>query len=249
MTPLDSKIPNVTALVANATPLLTYDEHLLALSIARNVVAQRSASQQPVYLSCDEEYLLAKCVIAFDEQSQRYPKDRPHPAIDDTMLSSDNPEHTLASSDDPHDAVTDDVVRLPMLEFAAKYPLFAEKDSVEHVARTVRPAHMQHLDHLQDVLDSDERAIELNDNMYQASWKKRGGTSAFENLCRKWDRMYARCERLGWDIFRAITEDTRREGVIDDVRDLRRYLALVECEMVQQEIVQVQTTTNGDDLK
>ena len=34
-----------------------------------------------------------------------------------------------------------------------------------------------------------------------------------------------------YDIFHAIASDRRAEGIIDDVRDLRRYLMLVEAEM------------------
>lgn len=37
--------------------------------------------------------------------------------------------------------------------------------------------------------------------------------------------------RAEWDIFKAIDQDARPEGVIDDIRDLRRYLLLVEAEM------------------
>lgn len=35
-----------------------------------------------------------------------------------------------------------------------------------------------------------------------------------------------------WDIFAAIAADKRPEGIIDDIRDLRRYLVLVEAEMI-----------------
>mgnify|MGYP003443377200 CR=1 FL=1 len=68
---------------------------------------------------------------------------------------------------------------------------------------------------------------------YGDSWKKRGGVGAFLMIARKWDRMENRLSsaKKKWDIFHGIATDDRGEGLIDDVRDLRRYLLLVEAEM------------------
>ena len=66
---------------------------------------------------------------------------------------------------------------------------------------------------------------------YGDSWKCRGGVGAFMMAARKWDRLERRVRQKAWDIFAAIFEDQRREGVIDDVRDLRRYLMLFEAEV------------------
>lgn len=66
---------------------------------------------------------------------------------------------------------------------------------------------------------------------YGPSWKSRGGVGAFMMLARKWDRMEMRLKKIGYDIFKGIATDERGEGLIDDVRDLRRYLMLVEAEM------------------
>lgn len=63
---------------------------------------------------------------------------------------------------------------------------------------------------------------------YGESWAKRGGVGAFMNLGRKWDRLSQAAETCGWDIFQAVIDDPRCEGVIDDLRDLRHYLLLVE---------------------
>jgi hypothetical protein len=46
-------------------------------------------------------------------------------------------------------------------------------------------------------------------------------------LARKWDRLEPLAKKYGYDIFKMLEEHPDR---IDDVRDLRRYLALVECE-------------------
>lgn len=43
--------------------------------------------------------------------------------------------------------------------------------------------------------------------------------------------MEIRLAQVQNDIFLGIATDTRGEGLIDDVRDLRRYLMLVEAEM------------------
>lgn len=94
-------------------------------------------------------------------------------------------------------------------------------------------------------VDSGEKFLEILDTIaqedaaglkeayasYGPSWKQRGGVGAFMMLARKWDRLERRTRQLMWDIFRCIAEDDRREGAIDDVRDLRRYLMLVEAEM------------------
>ena len=51
-------------------------------------------------------------------------------------------------------------------------------------------------------------------------------------LARKWDRIENQTQREKYDIFQTIRSDNREEGVIDDIRDLRRYLLLVEAEML-----------------
>lgn len=68
---------------------------------------------------------------------------------------------------------------------------------------------------------------------YGPSFKMGGGINTFFMLKRKWDRLFNRLEKpeINYDIFKAIAVDTRGEGIIDDIRDLRRYLFLVEAEM------------------
>ena len=70
---------------------------------------------------------------------------------------------------------------------------------------------------------------------YGDSWKKRGGVGAFMMLARKWDRLENQVGSNNWDVFEVCKKDTRVEGVIDDIRDLRRYLTLVEAELLRQE--------------
>jgi len=89
-----------------------------------------------------------------------------------------------------------------------------------------------------DILDriavNDVAGLRKAEQSYGDSWKKRGGVGAFMMLARKMDRMENHAKKNGFDIFKAIISDNRAEGVIDDIRDLRRYLILVEAEMISQ---------------
>lgn len=87
------------------------------------------------------------------------------------------------------------------------------------------------LDHVHVTLSDDKAALERAAESYGDSWKRRGGVGAFMMLARKWDRLEAQAGRSGYDVFGAIVADCRPEGIIDDIRDLRRYLTLVEAEM------------------
>lgn len=84
---------------------------------------------------------------------------------------------------------------------------------------------------LEAIAKEDPAGLKKAYEAYGPSWKQRGGVGAFMMLARKFDRMQIRVEQRMWDIFTAIFEDNRSEGVIDDVRDLRRYLMLIEAEV------------------
>jgi outer membrane murein-binding lipoprotein Lpp len=47
-------------------------------------------------------------------------------------------------------------------------------------------------------------------------------------LARKWDRIENQVKKVAYDIFEAHEKDSRAEGILDDIQDLRRYLLLVE---------------------
>jgi len=85
-----------------------------------------------------------------------------------------------------------------------------------------------------DVAESDIEGLHTAEKSYGDSWKKRGGVGAFMMLARKWDRLEKQVNECGFDIFAAILTDSRPEGVLDDIRDLRRYLLLVEAEYVTE---------------
>lgn len=79
--------------------------------------------------------------------------------------------------------------------------------------------------------DQDHEHLVKAGQSYGDSWKRRGGVGAFMMLARKWDRIENQTMKNKWDVFEAIKSDPSNSGIIDDIRDLRRYLLLVEAEM------------------
>lgn len=98
---------------------------------------------------------------------------------------------------------------------------------------------------LTDVTESDLEYIRVKDRSYGASWKKRGGVGAFMMLARKWDRLETMLQRDGikYDIFQCIQAEQNMQGAdgtaLAEIRDLRRYLILVEAEMMSRRVVRV----------
>lgn len=124
-----------------------------------------------------------------------------------------------------------------------------------------------YLDHLDAIAAEDAAGLKKAQQSYGDSWKKRGGVGAFMMLARKWDRIEKALDPTkepgdqreapmsvrgtpvpAFDIFAGIAADTRAEGLIDDIRDLRRYLMLVEAEARATGAVSA-TTTHRDNAK
>ncbi len=83
-----------------------------------------------------------------------------------------------------------------------------------------------------DKLSKDDvLGLHNSEQSYGDSWKQRGGVGAFMMLARKWDRIEKQVEGYRYDIFDAMANDKRPEGLLDDIRDLRRYLFLVDSYM------------------
>ena len=82
--------------------------------------------------------------------------------------------------------------------------------------------------------NEDVEGLHTSEQSYGDSWKQRGGIGAYMMLARKWDRIERQVEHCGWDVFFAALDDPREEGILDDIRDLRRYLFLVEAEIRNQ---------------
>ena len=76
--------------------------------------------------------------------------------------------------------------------------------------------------------NGDVTALEEAQKSYGDSWRKRGGVGAFMMLARKWDRIENQVGNNNYDVFKTIKDDLSDTGILDDIRDLRRYLLLVE---------------------
>ena len=97
---------------------------------------------------------------------------------------------------------------------------------------------MSYMNNLTTVAERDVDELKQKDAEYGSSWKKRGGVGAFMMLARKWDRIETQCRPYQYDIFQAVQKDGRTpNGLADDIGDLRRYLMLVEAELLEQGII------------
>ena len=88
--------------------------------------------------------------------------------------------------------------------------------------------------HIQQLADRDVDKLKEAEKSYGDSWRERGGVGAFMMLARKWDRLEKQVKEANYDVFQAVVDDPREEGILDDIKDLRRYLALVETHMREQ---------------
>ena len=88
---------------------------------------------------------------------------------------------------------------------------------------------------VEEVAQTDVLSLHKAEQSYGNSWKQRGGVGAFMMLARKWDRLEKQVNESNHDIFQAAEKDNRPEGILDDIQDLRRYLMLVEAELIRKE--------------
>lgn len=89
-----------------------------------------------------------------------------------------------------------------------------------------------YIEFIKEISETDISEIKRKDLEYGGSWLKRQGVGAWMMACRKFDRLEEQIKRSNWDVFAAAEFDQRDEGVIDDLRDLRRYLCLIESEIL-----------------
>jgi len=87
---------------------------------------------------------------------------------------------------------------------------------------------MSKWENMKEVAQNDLEALKRAETSYGNSWRRRGGVGAFMMLARKFDRIEHQSEKHGWDIFEAGEVYKGEAGLLDDIRDLRRYLLLVE---------------------
>ena len=87
-------------------------------------------------------------------------------------------------------------------------------------------------ENMKNIAQEDVNSLKRAEESYGDSWKRRGGVGAFMMLARKFDRIENQSEEHNWDIFEAGDVYAGEEGLLDDIRDLRRYLILVENQLV-----------------
>lgn len=102
---------------------------------------------------------------------------------------------------------------------------------------------MSYLDHLDSIATEDAEGLREAHKSYGTSCLKRGGIGLFMMLARKWDRLENSLSNFDskYDLFEMLRRDKRAEGIIDDIRDLRRYLMIVEAEARNQGIESANT--------
>jgi hypothetical protein len=102
---------------------------------------------------------------------------------------------------------------------------------------------------MEHIASIDVQTLVKKDAEYGSSWKRRGGVGAFMMLARKWDRLETQATRKEldskYDIFDAIEQDNAHspdnqffESTLETIRDLRRYLLLVESEIERRKSVE-----------
>ena len=84
-------------------------------------------------------------------------------------------------------------------------------------------------DKIEKLAQRDIAQLKHAEKRYGDSWRKRGGVGAFMMLARKFDRIENQSMKNHWDVFGAILDDPSNAGILDDIRDLRCYLYLVEA--------------------
>ena len=102
-------------------------------------------------------------------------------------------------------------------------------------------------ENMKDVAQNDLEALKRAETSYGDSWKRRGGVGAFMMLARKFDRIEHQAQKHGWDIFEAGEVYVGEAGLLDDIRDLRRYLLLTE-EHILEHTVTGAVTEEADDV-
>jgi hypothetical protein len=133
-----------------------------------------------------------------------------------------------------------------------RYLMLSEAEIAARAASGLEDSGRGYLDQLQPIADADVANIEEKERAYGSSWKRRGGIGAFMMLARKFDRIEQRVSSeiaasgdapavQRHNLFQHIVADRRAEPLLDDIRDLRRYLILVEAEMAARGVLEIGT--------
>lgn len=105
-----------------------------------------------------------------------------------------------------------------------------------------------YIDHLGTVAAMDCAGLLEAHKHYGDSCLKRGGAGLFMMLARKWDRLENQIGNHNYDMFAAYDADQRKEGLLDDIRDLRRYLMIAEAHLMATREGDFSELTKGVDV-
>lgn len=101
---------------------------------------------------------------------------------------------------------------------------------------------MKHMLFIEAVLHQDFACLVEKERTYKGSWKKRGGVGAAMMTLRKVDRLENILASSSYDVFQAVAASKGSEAdgtALAEIRDLRRYLILVEAELMSRGVVAV----------
>lgn len=132
--------------------------------------------------------------------------------------------------------VLDSIPELLMTEALEQKGIRMDADERKEAFKKEVDPRFDYHSQLPRIQETDFHAVRDKDISYGASWKKRGGVGAFMMLARKWDRLEEMLKGgFHYDVLEACRTDmSGRDGtVLAEVRDLRRYLLLVEAECAQ----------------
>jgi hypothetical protein len=90
-------------------------------------------------------------------------------------------------------------------------------------------------DRLSSIFSRDIELLQAGEDKYGYSWRAKGGPGAYFTISRKIDRYERSCAQANYDLFSAVLRMPAsdgdlfgKDGLMDDIGDLRRYFALVE---------------------
>ena len=223
-------------------------------ALARGTIAYIDGGGQPIPWSNMQQMLAAKLIIdmapsvgSVVPSVTSMPKDSPLLFKGTPIITPQAAIHSMAAvgNDDPIDGPSPEHGTGPehCAVCGTPFDLVECVDGEERCSmciadrarpdtKTPLPENIELLVHLTALAKQDVAVLGQKDAEYGSSWKIRGGVGAYMMLARKWDRLETACKRHGWDVFAAARTDTRTEGILDDIRDLRRYLLLVESEVL-----------------
>ena len=108
---------------------------------------------------------------------------------------------------------------------------------------------MRHMKFLEMIASQDVQELKRKEDTYKGSWKKRGGVGAFMMMARKWDRIEGILETRHYDVFNLdfISTEGHDGSLVAEIRDLRRYLVLIEAEIFAREMQEPTRPGTPDD--